>query len=117
MRQNFTISGSGSEDIGGMRMSQEHVSRQENNTHRRAEDVHRRRRLDRDRLIATALADMMMHMAMRHPTAVESAVYLRANLQSLDVPAHSADLTAYVRALLDEIRASLSPVVTGKTTV
>ena len=113
--------GSGSEDIGGNVLSQrqpsyplkqtptqqERVSRQENNEHRAAEDAHRLRRLDRDRIIATALHVLLTKAHFARDIDSDSFVYGYAALKGENTP-------GYVRQLLDEIRSQLSPVVTGK---
>ena len=104
--------GSGSEDIGGNVLRplapHEQASRDESDTHRAAEDAHRLRRLDRDRIVAIALHVLLTkaHMFARDIDADEF-VHGYAALKGENTP-------GYVRSLLDEIRAQLSPVVTGK---
>ena len=94
---NGTVEGSGAEDIGFHR--HEARTRIEENRNHQAEIAARNRRLDRDRLVATALYYLVSHC--------------NGDVQTIADVSGLQDATD-VMALIAEIRAELSPIATGR---
>ena len=115
-RSGYTPNGSGAEDIGA-RIQEAHDlapyearAREVNDSHRQAEETARNRRLDRDRLIAAGLYALELQAFRDWPT--ESGRLHDIGYRAA-IPTYTL---GYIRELLTEIRAELSPLVRDRQT-
>ena len=117
--RNLTVSGSGAEDIGVTR-TREHTlsdatyaeSARLEALHRAAEDAQRNRRLDRDRIIRAALDSLESESTFAIRTGNHRPDYSYiAGCAEIPLGHGEPKRADYVRDLLAEIRAELSPLV------